>query len=83
MWKRVLLLSIATLSVAQETISRKHALAEALSAEILASRSATATLEKWCRERKLTAEPKIVANLIPVPRSRNSGQGSKLRPKKS
>ena len=46
-------------------VSRLEALAllETLNAEILASRSATFTLEKWCADHRLsgTAEPKIVA----------------------
>ena len=39
------------------------ALIETLNAEILASRSATFTLEKWCADHRLSgdAEPKIVA----------------------
>lgn len=41
-------------------------LARELNAEILASRSATLTLEKWCREHRLSGgqEPKIVAQLL-------------------
>jgi len=49
-------------------VSRIEALAlmQTLSAEILASRSATFTLERWCIDHRLagTAEPKIVARLI-------------------
>ncbi len=49
-------------------VSRIEALAlmQTLSAEILASRSATSILEKWCVSHRLagTAEPKIVARLI-------------------
>jgi chorismate-pyruvate lyase len=42
------------------------ALMQSLNAEILASRSATFTLEKWCGDHRLSgaAEPKIVARLI-------------------
>jgi len=49
-------------------ISRIEALAimQTLNAEILASRSATFTLEKWCGDHRLSGagEPKIVARLI-------------------
>jgi chorismate-pyruvate lyase len=49
-------------------VSRIEALAimQTLNAEILASRSATFTLEKWCGDHRLSgvAEPKIVARLI-------------------
>jgi chorismate-pyruvate lyase len=48
-------------------VSRLEALAliQTLNAEILGSRSATATLEHWCRDHRLAAEPRIVASLIP------------------
>jgi len=39
------------------------ALVEMLNGEILASTSATATLEAWCRDHKLAPEPRIVARL--------------------
>jgi hypothetical protein len=49
-------------------VARLEALAlmQSLNAEILASRSATFTLEKWCGDHRLSgaAEPKIVARLI-------------------
>jgi hypothetical protein len=41
------------------------ALIQALNTEILASRSATATLEKWCRDHRLSTDPTIVARAIP------------------
>src|ERR1700676_1160902 len=43
------------------------ALMQTLTAESLASRSATFTLEKWCGAHRLAgaAEPKIVARLVP------------------
>jgi hypothetical protein len=41
------------------------AIVEALSADILASRSATTTLENWCRDRRLAADPTVVARAIP------------------
>ncbi|TLG78792.1 hypothetical protein [Methylocystis sp. B8] len=47
-------------------VSRIEALAliQTLNASLLASRSATATLEKWCADHKMSAEPKIVARRI-------------------
>jgi chorismate-pyruvate lyase len=49
-------------------VARLEALAliQSLNAEILASRSATFTLEKWCADHHLsgTAEPKIVAHQV-------------------
>jgi chorismate-pyruvate lyase len=43
------------------------ALIQTLNAEILGSRSATASLETWCRDHRLAAEPRIVADVIPGP----------------
>ena len=45
-------------------VSRVEALAliQTLNAEILASTSATTTLEKWCREHHLAENPQIVAH---------------------
>jgi hypothetical protein len=40
------------------------AIIQTLNAELLAARSATLTLEKWCADHKLAAEPKIVARLL-------------------
>lgn len=37
---------------------------QTLNAEILGSRSATQTLEKWCGDHRLAEEPKIVARVI-------------------
>src|SRR6185503_4881115 len=47
-------------------VSRLSALAliERLNAEILGSRSATLTLESWCREHAMAPEPRIAARLI-------------------
>ncbi|HEY8125225.1 MAG TPA: hypothetical protein VIF88_07375 [Methylocystis sp.] len=47
-------------------VSRIEALAlmQTLNASLLASRSATATLEKWCADHKMSAEPKIVARRV-------------------
>jgi chorismate-pyruvate lyase len=46
--------------------SRLEALAlmQTLNAEILASRSATRSLETWCRDYKLAPEPRIVADRV-------------------
>jgi len=40
------------------------ALIQTLNADILGSRSATLTLENWCREHRLAAEPRITARLL-------------------
>ncbi len=40
------------------------ALIQTLNASLLASRSATTTLEKWCADHKMSAEPKIVAKRL-------------------
>jgi chorismate-pyruvate lyase len=40
------------------------ALMQTLNADILASPSATQSLEKWCRDHKMTNEPRIVAHLV-------------------
>ena len=47
-------------------LTRLEALAviQTLNGELLASRSATLTLEKWCADHKLAAEPKILAKLV-------------------
>ena len=41
------------------------ALTQTLNAEILASPSATQSLEKWCRDHKMADDPAIVARVIP------------------
>jgi len=43
------------------------ALTQTLNAEILASSSATQSLEKWCRDHKMADDPIIVARLIAGP----------------
>jgi hypothetical protein len=47
-------------------LTRLEALAiiQTLNGELLASRSATLTLEKWCADHKLAFEPKILAKLV-------------------
>jgi chorismate-pyruvate lyase len=44
--------------------TQAKALIQGLNAEILASRSATATLEKWCRDHELAVEPRVVAEVL-------------------
>jgi len=54
-------------SAAAETIASRldaFALIQALSAEILRSQSATATLENWCRDHRLADPPRIVALVV-------------------
>jgi hypothetical protein len=48
-------------------LGRVEALAvmQTLNAKLLGSRSATLTLEKWCGDHAMAAEPKIVARLVP------------------
>jgi chorismate-pyruvate lyase len=50
----------ASLGAAQPPLS----LAQTLNDEILASTSATLTLEQWCRDRRLAANPTVVAELV-------------------
>ena len=47
-------------------VARLEALAliQTLNADILASRSATQTLENWCRDHRLADEPRIVARAV-------------------
>jgi chorismate-pyruvate lyase len=40
------------------------ALMERFNAEVLANRSATAVLESWCRDHRLAADPRIVAEVV-------------------
>lgn len=40
------------------------ALIQTLNASLLASKSATTTLEKWCADHKMSAEPKILAKRV-------------------
>jgi chorismate-pyruvate lyase len=63
----------AVMACAQESagwpdtyVGRLQALAleQTINAEVLASRSATLTLEAWCRDHELAKEPKIVAELV-------------------
>jgi len=43
------------------------ALMQTINASLLASRSATATLEQWCGSHKISPEPRIVAHRLPGP----------------
>jgi chorismate-pyruvate lyase len=60
----VLIALLSASLVAQEPASPER-LMQALNTELLSSRSATATLETWCRNHRLASEPKIVARQIP------------------
>lgn len=56
------------------------ALVQGLNAEILASRSATATLEKWCRDHALAPEPRVVAEAVRgEPRAPTAEQRQRLQ----
>jgi hypothetical protein len=71
-------------------VTRLEALAliQMLNGELLASRSATVTLEKWCADHKLAVEPKIRAQLVrgrekpPSPETRQRLQVSAEEPVK-
>lgn len=72
----VVVLSLAGLPAAAQPrawpdsfLSRVEVLAlmQTLNASLLASRSATATLEKWCADHKMAAEPKLVAKRVAGP----------------
>jgi hypothetical protein len=55
------------LAFPDDLVGRLEALAlvETLNAELLAGRSATLVLEKWCADHHMAAEPKIVAHVAP------------------
>jgi hypothetical protein len=62
------------------TRTQALALVQGLNAEILASRSATATLEKWCGDHGLAREPRVVAEVVPgQPRAPDAEQRQRLR----
>lgn len=62
------------------TRTQALALVQGLNAEILASRSATATLEKWCGDHALATEPRIVAEVDwGEPRPAGAEQRERLR----
>jgi chorismate-pyruvate lyase len=50
------------------------ALLQTLDAEILASDSATLSLEAWCRDHRLADDPRIVARVLPVAAIPASGE---------
>ena len=61
----VVLAVVAWLPIATQTTPADAAvLAERLNADILASASATLTLEAWCRDHKMADDPKISAPLV-------------------
>jgi hypothetical protein len=62
------------------TRTQALALVQGLNAEILASRSATATLEKWCGDHALAREPRIVAEVLAgEPRAPTAEQRQRLQ----
>jgi chorismate-pyruvate lyase len=62
------------------TRTQALALVQGLNAEILASRSATATLEKWCADHALATEPRVVAEVAAgEPRAADAEQRRRLR----
>ena len=60
---------LAGTSLPDTFVARLEALAsmETLNAELLASRSATKTLEKWCATHAMAADPEILATRMPGP----------------
>lgn len=61
------------------TRTQALALMQGLNAEILASRSATATLERWCRDHDLAPETRIVAEVMDgEPREADAEQRQRL-----
>jgi chorismate-pyruvate lyase len=62
------------------TRTQALALVQGLNAEILASRSATATLEKWCGDHALAPEPRVVAEVLAgEPRAATAEQRQRLQ----
>ena len=56
------------------------ALIQSLNAEVLGSRSATLTLEKWCGDHRLAEEPRIAARLVPgVEKAPDADQRQRLQ----
>jgi hypothetical protein len=55
---------VATAASAQTPPADVASQIQALSAELLDSRSATATLERWCGERHLATPPTVVADVV-------------------
>lgn len=84
--KRVVLFVALCLSAAIHAQSRPEwrdtyesrveilALLQTLNGEILASSSATRTLEQWCREHAMADDPKIVATRVPDVREEPSAE---------
>lgn len=63
---RALLLTLLLLTDSHTTRVELLALLQTLNAEILASTSATETLERWCRDHRMAADPRIVARRVVV-----------------
>jgi chorismate-pyruvate lyase len=62
------------------TRTQALALVQGLNAEILASRSATATLERWCGDHDLAVEPRVVAEVLSAePQAPTAEQRQRLR----
>src|SRR4051794_26929421 len=62
------------------TRTQALALVQGLNAEILASRSATATLERWCGDHAVAREPRVVAEVLAgEPRAPDAAQRQRLR----
>lgn len=58
------LAALSVLAACASPAPSSDLLAQELSANILAGTSATLTLEKWCADHSMAAEPKIVARLV-------------------
>src|SRR5262245_38016312 len=63
--RSVIALAALSAALATQKPSSPEQLMWVLNTELLNSRSATATLETWCRDHRLASEPKIVARLLP------------------
>lgn len=65
---RIVLAAALGLIIAQgphaQTSAQTFAMVERLDAELLATRSATATLESWCREHRMADPPQVTARLV-------------------
>src|SRR5262245_9028514 len=61
--RSVIALAALSAALATQDPSSPEQLMRQLNTELLNSRSATATLETWCRDHRLASEPKIVARL--------------------
>jgi chorismate-pyruvate lyase len=74
--------ALSLLAAQSDTFVARDALAamRALNAELLGSRSATQTLERWCGDHHLAVEPTIVAHLMKgVEKQADAGQRQHLQ----